>query len=176
MPLRKLTRIVVLLTLTLIIQLFGLPQLITGPLINMMLLITALILDPLSGILLGMLTPLVALFRGQLPPLLAPMVPFIIVGNAIWVGVFALIRPSVNRNLLSSVRTWIALLTAALLKTLWLFATARFLLPLLLGKHLPDALIAAMSFPQFITAVAGGAFALALYNLLYSRVGLRGSG
>lgn len=169
MPIRKLTRIVVLLTLTLIIQMFGLPQLITGPLINMMLLISALILDPVGGIILGVITPLVALFRGQLPPLLAPMVPFIMIGNAIWVGIFSTIHSVYGQKILSSVRTWVGLIVAALLKSFWLFLSARFALPVLLGKRLPDSVIATMSIPQFITAITGGILALFIYRLLYIR-------
>lgn len=174
MPIRKLIRIVVLLTLTLMIQIIGLPQLITGPLINMMLLITALILDPVSGIILGVITPMLALLRGQLPPVLAPMVPFIMVGNAILVGVFSVIRGSRHKNILTSVQIWIALILASLCKTLWLFLTARFLLPLLLGRQLPELMILAMSFPQFVTAVAGGILALIIYELLHRRSGLPG--
>ena len=65
---RSLTRFVFLTALTLSIEMMGLPQPFTGPLINMMLIITSLIINPGAGVILGLFTPILAALRGQLPP------------------------------------------------------------------------------------------------------------
>ncbi len=84
-------RMGIILALTLTLQVAGLPQPVTGPLINAMLLLTAVLFGNVAGVLLGCLTPGLALVRGQLPLALAPMVPFIAVGNALLVFIFIFI-------------------------------------------------------------------------------------
>lgn len=95
MPLSKKTifisRLALLVSLSLAIQVAGLPQPITGPLINMLLFLTAAMLGWIAGVILGCLTPLAALIRGQLPAVLAPLVPFIATANAILVLVYFLV-------------------------------------------------------------------------------------
>ncbi len=177
MPLQtqKLTRIVFFIAITLIIQALGLPQPVTGPLINMMLLLTTLILGPLSGMALGAITPVVAAFRGQLPPLLIPMVPFIIVSNALLVSIFALVASILckqfgKENLLINPGCWIGLLAGSVVKFLWLYMSAVFLVPLFFGKELPEPVVVMMALPQFITALFGGILAFVIFQLLKKRI------
>jgi len=166
----KTSRLIVFMALTFIIQWLGLPQPFTGPLINMMLLMTTLFINPLAGILLGVLTPVSAAIRGQLPSFLIPMIPFIAVANAIYIlsysriaAMFAVTRP------LISIAGWAGLVVGSVLKFGFLFLAARFLLPLLVSATLPQAFIAMMSTPQLITALAGGALAFFLYEMLQRR-------
>jgi len=63
--------------LTLLVQAFGFPQMLTGPLVNAFLLLSTIFSGILSGIIIGLFTPWVALLRGILPAPLGPMVPFI---------------------------------------------------------------------------------------------------
>jgi len=182
MPIRtqKLTRVVFLIAITLIIQALGLPQPVTGPLINMMLLLTTLILEPYSGMALGAMTPMVAAFRGQLPPILIPMVPFIIVSNALLIGVFALVEKILCKrfgkdNPLINPGCWIGLFTGSLIKFLWLYLSALFFIPLFFGKELPEKIVAMMALPQFITAVIGGIFAFIIFQLLKKRIHINSS-
>ena len=159
-----LTRFVVALSLILTIELIGLPQPVTGPLINAMLLLIALLISPAAGVIAGTLTPLVALLRGQLPFVLWPMVPFIAIGNALWVTLFSAIRRSAP--LPCGLSPWFGVLAAAITKALWLYAAARLLLPFVFGIHLPAQLLALMAAPQLFTALFGGAVALFLHRLL----------
>ena len=167
----KISRLVFLIALTLIIEMVGLPQPVTGPLVNMMLILTTLIISPLAGVVLGAVTPIAAVLRGQLPPLLIPLAPFIVFGNAIFVLLFAMLFriSTVRRRIqqpLFSTRSWISLVAAAAAKILWLYSAVRLVLPLLIGKSAPPAILALMSAPQFFTAVIGGGFAFLLFNIL----------
>jgi hypothetical protein len=146
-------------------------------LVNMMLILTALLINPLAGIGLGLITPLAAALRGQLPPPLIPMAPFIIVANGLLVVGFAVVRRLLRRferrdNLLRSLPAWIGLLIGAALKWGLLYFSARFFLPLLFAHHLSDKIIALMSLPQFITALIGGGAAFVLYQLLKRRLNI----
>ena len=165
-----LTRLVFLIAITLTITLIGLPQPITGPLVNMMLLLTTLILGPWAGVTVGTITPLAAAFRGQLPPFLLPMLPFIIIGNALLVWGFKFLAGRAKTpHVLRSVWHWLGVVVGSTLKFLWLYSAARLLVPLFFGKALPEAFIAIMATPQLVTALIGGVLAFLLYELLKSR-------
>lgn len=153
----------------------GLPQPITGPFVNFMLILTTLIINPTAGILLGSITPLIAVLRGQLPPLLLPMVPFIIAGNAVLVIFFSL-PVSVTKTGYSKIvrqsAPWIGILLGAFLKFVLLYFSATLVLPILFVRSLPDPVIAMMALPQFITAIVGGVLALFFHRLLSKLVDL----
>ena len=89
--LRWLVRTALLFALTLVIQMLGLPQFFTGPLVNAFLLLAALLNGIWSGVIIGLFTPWIAFARGILAPPLGPMIPFIMAGNAILVIVFSLV-------------------------------------------------------------------------------------
>jgi len=165
----QLTRFVTLLSLTLAVEMIGLPQPITGPLINALLLLIALFLTPGAAAAAGCLTPLLALLRGLLPPLLWPTVPLIALGNVLWVFVFyAVARPRSRpaNHLAKSVRAWLGLFAAAACKTLWLFAGARLILPFLFGVHLPEKFLGLLAAPQLFTALSGGVLVFILHRHL----------
>ncbi len=168
---KKLSRLVLLSALTLSMELAGLPQPATGPLVNMMLILTTLVINPFAGVALGAITPLVAALRGQLPALLIPMAPFIMAGNALFVVFFAVISNRFTvfgrkEKPLYPAWVWAGLLGGAVVKALWLYGAVRLALPLLLGRPVPPPLLAMMFIPQFITAVIGGVAAFLLFNIL----------
>ncbi len=171
---KKSSRLIFLITLTLIFELIGLPQPLTGPLVNMMLILTALVISPIAGCVLGLITPVVAGLRGQLPALLLPMIPFIVAANALLVVGFSVFRHLLARwlkdnNILLSIPAWCGLVVGATVKFLILYNAARFFLPFFMGKNLPQAIIAAMSIPQLVTALIGGALAFVVYRMLQTR-------
>ncbi|WP_369018323.1 ECF transporter S component [Thermatribacter velox] len=153
---RWLTRTAVLLALTLAVQSLGLPQWFTGPLVNAFLLLASLVSGIGSGVLVGLLTPWIALLRGILPPPLAPMVPFIMLGNALLVIIFSLVRRKKEVLWLSIV----ALVLAALGKYLLLSQAVRYLV------EVPPRVAQAMQVPQLLTALGGGAIALSIERAL----------
>jgi uncharacterized membrane protein len=146
----------VLLALTLAVQFLGLPQWFTGPLVNAFLLLASLVSGIGSGVLVGLLTPWIALLRGILPPPLAPMVPFIMLGNALLVIIFSLVRRKKEVLWLSIV----ALVLAALGKYLLLSQAVRYLV------EVPPRVAQAMQVPQLLTALGGGAIALSIERAL----------
>ena len=155
-----LLKLVALMGAALLISNLGMPQWITGPLVNALLILTVLWLGVSQAIFVGMVTPLGAVLSGILPLPLLVMIPFIAIGNAILVSVFG----SVHR-----VNQWVALVIAAVAKAAFLFLAVTLLVahPLNLviagqGQELavPASIVNMMSWPQVLTALAGGALAL----------------
>ncbi len=153
-------------TVGLVITSLGLPQWVTGPLVNALLVLTALRLGVGQAMILGMVTPLGAALRGVLPLPLVVMIPFIALGNAVLAGVFSGLRRT---------NEWLALGAAAVAKFAWLFASVTVLVarPLTLSLAgatqsvlLPEAMINMMRWPQLATALAGGVLALSVDGLV----------
>jgi hypothetical protein len=154
-----------LLTLGLLVPALGWPQPITGPLVNALLLITLETLGLGPALALGMVTPLGGLLHGVLPLPLAVMVPFIILGNAALVTAY---------NALATRNRWLALGLAAAAKFALIYASVSLLalrpFEVALGGAartvvMPPALVHMLSWPQLVTALAGGLFAFALLRL-----------
>jgi hypothetical protein len=161
-----LTRLVFLLSITLAVQMIGLPQPITGPFINFMLILTTLLVSATGGAVLACITPLLAVLRGQLPAPLAAMMPFIIAANLFYVVLFALLRS--HRRITAAgyyLANGLAVAAAGLIKSAFIYLAAQVVLPLLVGRSLPAPLLSLMALPQLLTALAGGWSALAFYRL-----------
>ena len=125
-------------------------QPITGSLVNMSLILAVFLIGPFGAVLLGLMPSVFALSSGLLPLSLIPMVPFIITGNAILIGVY---------HYLGRKNFYFSIAIAALCKFLFLFFSAGWLI-----KFLPDGekmlpLVSMMSWPQFFTALSGGLMA-----------------
>ena len=94
----------------------------------------------------------IALSVGTLPAPLAPMVPYIMLSNAILIFAFDAVR---KKNY------WAAVAVASLLKFAFLFATSSVVIGLLLKQELAMSVSAMMSYPQLLTALLGGVLAFA---------------
>ena len=141
------TRTGVLLAIALAVQFMRLPQPVTGPLVNAILLLAAIYVGVSSGIIIGLFTPLVAFFVGILAPPLAPLIPVIMAANAILVAVFYGVGKYYNK--------YLAAVVAAVAKFLTFYVSLNYVL-VFLGITLPPALVAAFGLPQLITALVGG--------------------
>ncbi|MBN2087872.1 hypothetical protein JW758_06020 [Candidatus Peregrinibacteria bacterium] len=122
-------------------------QWITGPIINACLLLAVVLVGPMEAMVLGLMPSAVALSAGLLPLPLAPMVPFIMIGNAVLIAVFYYLR---NQNY--ALRLGIS----ALLKFAFLHFSVVFIMNGFLADSLVSKLMIMMSWPQFFTAVIGG--------------------
>jgi len=162
------SRLSLLVSLTLIIQIAGFPQPITGPLINAMLLITTSLIGCIGGVTLGCLTPIIAILRGQLPPILASLVPFIAVGNSILVIVFFIVnyRLKIKVNQIRRFQVYFAIFSAAVAKFLFLVSTVKIIFPLILMHQVPQKYITLLMIPQLFTALIGGIIFLTLLKIL----------
>lgn len=125
-------------------------QAITGPIVNATLFLATFLFSPHIAILIGLLPSLVALATGLLPAPLAPMIPFIIIGNTILILVFYYLK---KKNF------WLGVTLASLLKFLFLFSTSSLVIGLLLKKELAKNVALMMNWPQLITALFGGVIA-----------------
>lgn len=125
-------------------------QFITGPIVNATLLIAVALLGMRDGLLIGLIPSSTALAVGLLPPVLAPMIPFIIVGNAILVVTFGYLR---------SKNYWLGLVSGSVLKFAFLFGTSSIVINLLLDQKVATSVAVMMSWPQLVTALAGGLLA-----------------
>lgn len=145
------TRTGILLAVALVVQMGGFPQPITGPLINTVLYLSALLVGGWSGIIIGICTPVIAFMRGILPAPLGPMIPFIALGNGVLVVVFSLLK---GKNKI------LGIIAASLVKYLILFTAVSYII------DVPDKIAKVMSLPQLFTALSGGVIAILVYKAL----------
>ncbi len=143
----------VLLTIVMIVPAFIHIQWVTGPMVNAALLIATVLIGPMEAVLLGLIPSTVALSAGLLPLPLAPMVPFIMLGNAILVAVF---------HYLYQKNFFAALGIAAFLKFAFLHQAVVWLMSRMLDGKIVAKLAVMMSWPQFFTALIGGVIAYGL--------------
>jgi hypothetical protein len=132
-------------------------QYITGTIVNAGLLVAAAVFGFGGAFILCLLPSLIALASGTLPAVLAPMVPFIILGNILLVYFFSILRKS---------NYWMGLLSASLLKFSLLFFASNVIMDLFIKKQVAAKIAVMMSYPQLITALAGGAVAFFIIRRL----------
>jgi len=129
--------------------LLGHQQMITGPLVNATLFLSVILLGRESAILVGLIPSLIALWSGLLPPILAPMVPFIMFSNTLLILVFGMLKK----------KYWLGMIFASALKFIFLLSTSSIVINLLFKKEIATQVAQMMSWPQLVTAIAGGIIA-----------------
>ncbi len=140
-------------------------QWITGLIVNAILILTLFLVGVRSALVLCLIPSMMALTGGLLPAILAPVVPFIMIGNVILILVidYATRRQN-NANLRQGTLNdtkgyWLGVIAGAGLKFLFLFASVNFIAKLLIKQELAVKVAQMMSWPQFATAVVGGGIA-----------------
>lgn len=152
--LQQLTRLALLLALTLSVQSLRLPTPVTGPLVNLMLILSTAVIGTAGGVSIGLLTPWAALLLGIIAPVLAPAIPFIMLGNAVYCFCYGALAGKIKGG------PWIGIILGAALKFTIIAGAARYLLTL------PPPAAAALLLPQLGSALVGGAAALPLARYL----------
>jgi hypothetical protein len=159
------------LSIAIVFQLIGknfpqVSQLLVGPAVNSVLLLTAYVCGTNYGIATAALTPILALLLGQFPALLASFIPFIMIGNAVYVLAFGVLK---NKTRIGE---YIGVVVGSLLKFLFLYFSASKLV-LLLGLGIPKKalpkLAIMMGVPQLITALFGGVITIIIIEILKRR-------
>lgn len=162
------TRTAILTALLIILQAATAPlgnTLITGSIVNLLLILSVMTSGLLSGATVAIISPIVAKFFGIGP--LWSLLPFIILGNIALIFIWHFIG---KRSTWKKVTIWgIALVTAAIAKFLVLYlGIVKIAVPFLLG--LPEQQAAAISslfsIPQLVTAVFGGILAILVLPIL----------
>ena len=138
-------------------------QWLSGPLVNALLILILFLSGIRSAMLAAVIPSFMALAGGLLPIPLAPVVPFIIIGNIIFILTIDYIYYS-SRNTIGAY--WKGIIIGALLKFAWLFLSVNYITGLLLKKELAFAVTQMLSWPQFATAVIGGAIAWGILKWL----------
>ena len=166
---RKITLAGLFLALAMVFQLLGrsypdVSRNLVGPLINMLLLLCVWYSGLRFGLILSIMTPVTALILGQLNPVMAPFIPFIALGNIVFVLVFHLLRKHFASRI-------IGIVIGAVAKYLFLSFSVKLFAPYL-GIRAPVQANMAIAFGtvQLIAALIGGALALVVIELLDQRV------
>ncbi len=131
-------------------------QFITGTIVNGVLLTATAVLGIRAGLAAGIIPSTIALATGLLPPVLAPMFPFIILGNALLVIVF---------DYLKQFNYWLGAISGAILKFGLLYGTVSIVTGLIIDDTAAANMSYMMSWPQLVTAIAGSLAALGVIRL-----------
>ncbi len=170
---RWITETAVMLALLVCLQALTKPmgQLVTGSCVNTVLAVSALVGGVSCGLVVALCSPVLAYLLGIAPQILT--VPAIMVGNAVFVVLLALLADKTGKNMVKQAIAWIA---AAVAKFASLYAIVVWLICGVLSESLLasgvmkapmlTALPATFSWPQLITALIGGAIALAITPIL----------
>jgi len=138
-------------------------QWVTGPIINAILVLTLFLVGIRSALVVCLIPSLMALSGGLLPAILAPVVPFIMISNVIFVlGIDWLYQSNKSENK----GYWLGIIVGAGLKFVFLLASVNFIGKLLIKQELIVKVAQMMSWPQFATAVTGGLIAWAILKWL----------
>jgi hypothetical protein len=161
---RRLTRSALLLAIALLLQALRLiipipPMLSTfliGSLVNTCLLVSAQAVGLSPACMLGVAMPVAAYFQQMLP--LPVLILPVAAGNIIFICLFLL---------LAKKTVWAAVGTAAIGKTVFLYGAFTWLLTLVaIPAKIAAGILFVMSWPQFITGIAGGSVALLIMRRL----------
>ena len=131
-------------------------QWLTGPIVNAILILTLLLVGIRSALVLCMIPSLMALSGGLLPAIMAPVVPFIMIGNAILVLAVDWFYTNIKNN---SKGFAIGVIVGAALKFIFLFFSVSIISDLLIKQELAIKVAQMMSWTQFATAISGGMLA-----------------
>lgn len=129
-------------------------QALTGPIVNATLFLGVVLIGAKYALFIGLLPSVIALCVGLLPPILAPAVPFIMLSNAVLIVVFDALR---KHNF------WLGVVSASLIKFLFLFSSSSVILKLISKKEIVSAIL---SWNQLLTALMGGVIAFLVLKLL----------
>ena len=169
---RWITQTAIFIALLIVLQMVTAPlgnTLITGSIVNMLLIVSVMSCGPSSSLAVAVISPVVAKFLGIGP--LWMLIPFIALGNIILVLVWHFIG---NRKIVNKYVSYvIALIAAAGAKFAVLyFGIVKIAVPLILGLPEPQAGVISglFSVPQLITASIGGVLAILIFPTLKKAV------
>ena len=131
-------------------------QWLTGPIINAIFILILFLVGIRSALAVALIPSLMALSGGLLPAVLAPVVPFIMIGNVIFILTIDWFYQRFKND---QQGYWAGVIIGAGLKFIWLFSSVSLISKLLIKQELTVKVAQMMSWPQFATAVIGGMLA-----------------
>lgn len=147
-------------------------QILTGSLVNLILIISVMTGGLSSGITVAAFSPIIAKFFGAGP--LWGIIPFVMVGNIVLVIVWHLICKIEKDN--KTIIYIIATIVSSILKFVVLFVGISYIaVPIILNLPEPQATVASniFSIPQLITALIGGLLAILFLPSLRKALNLK---
>lgn len=133
-------------------------QFITGPIVNATLFLATFFIGARAAMLIGLVPSVVALSSGLLPLALAPVVPFIMISNALLILSFDGLRKFNNI---------LAAFTACIVKYLFLYGSCYLISNIIIQKTVATkAIIMMMSWSQLVTALVGAVIAFTVLRIL----------
>jgi len=168
------TRSSILIALLIVLQAVTAPlgQFVTGPIVNLMLIISVMTCGLATGLSVAAASPVIAKLLGIGP--LWSLVPFIAAGNIVSVVLWHYIG---NRNMGHKYAAYVAaLVTAAVAKFLVIYiGIVKIAVPMILGLPEQQAAVVSIMFsiPQLINPLIGGVLATILLPMLKNAIGER---
>jgi len=147
-------------------------QIVTGSINNLIMIVSLLTCGLATGMVVGIISPICVSMMG-FGPAFPPIIPFIVIGNAIFILVWFLLRKlnkADNSIALYKVFNYSIAILAAVIKFLILYTTiVKFAMPFLLDLNEAQSVVLslAFSYPQIITAMIGGVIALTISPRLH---------
>jgi len=132
-------------------------QWVTGPLVNAILFLSVIYCGLSGALIVGMVPSVIALSAGLLPVAIAPAAPFIILSNAIMVLSFSFLR---KKNF------WAGIISGSILKAVFLFLTIPVIAGLIAKPVIVQKIALMFSWPQLVTALAGGVLAYGIQSVI----------
>ena len=160
---RALTQFIALAGTATILPFFIHLQWVTGPIVNALFVLSLFILGIRAALLICLIPSLMALAGGLLPAVLAPVVPFIMIGNVLFVLTIDYFYSKIKNEFTGF---WTGIVSGAALKFIFLYFSVSFISNLLIKQELAVKVAQMMSWPQFFTALTGGLIAWGLLKWL----------
>jgi hypothetical protein len=132
-------------------------QWLTGPIVNAVLILALFIVGYPASLVLCFIPSMMALAGGLLPSFLAPMVPFIMLSNVVFVSLINIFNSRAKNEIKGFMSGVIA---GAGAKFLLLIISSQFITHYLIKSQLALKVAQLMSWPQLATALTGGLIAL----------------
>lgn len=132
-------------------------QAVTGTVVNAVLIITAVILGKREAVTIGIFPSLISIVAGFLSPVAIPLIPFIVIGNALMIFLFSFLYKE---------SYWKGMISGSLLKFSFLYLSGVFLLDFFKGNNFDNIVSAMFSWQQLLTALSGGIVAYATLKIL----------
>ncbi|MFW5770925.1 MAG: hypothetical protein ACOCX9_05780 [Spirochaetota bacterium] len=153
----KVSLFTILLAVLIIMPAYIHSQWYTGPVVNGILLLTVVLIGTPEAILMGLIPGVVALSSGLLPVALAPVLPFIMLGNALFILVFHYFKKT---------HFMAGLVPAAIIKFVFLHSMTYYIISGLVSEKIAENAAVMMSWPQLVTALIGGTLAWVVLKTL----------
>ncbi len=163
-------KVAVNLSITVVLQylmgLFGI-QLLTGSIVNMMLLINTLFVGLIGSSIIACVTPFIGILLGLSNNIILQI--FICVANILFVTSFCLLNKinfKKDLKIISLIKDLISVIVTSVIKYLFMFyITFKLLLPLIM-PNVPQVLSITLGVTQLFTALIGGMLYIVISNIL----------